>query len=517
MDINLENNATLPYALLPNIPIELQHCIFLLLDPLDVVSVGSTCKALRDSSNDRTLWAQILHQTSLKNRFLLYDDGQSVPIRHLKHAATRPARMLRRLQHHKTPVASQESQSITEGLTPVQTRMISPNSEHRIRRQSSCLFLIPGGRFLVSSIGDSLSVWDLDSSSPTIIASATCRAGFVFLVTPSRDQRSFRISVSSNRFSTTGLPLRCKLTIYTFSPDNPGHLECVETELEAQRDYDLSVFTLVDDVFVYLHRGNVHAWNFINNKFSSWSLPPAYVDQQYPEIFIHETKQLVIIGERYVLAWDIPAFVGLKEYHSKTAAGHTYHGPMQPTSTTPIDLSLMFSQLGVTPEPPTILPVFCETTHDWYNSFSSPTSFDIIWTSTDDPHDYFTTIDLKNRNHKKDCSAGLGPTFKLLKLGTATDDSRCLDSWRLCDDSLVKGCYRGDQYAFEVIVAPQDNQSEESEEHKIFFARLGVFNTGLRRADDFDRFWFSFDPGSGRVCYLSEIEQKIVVVDYVGM
>lgn len=219
----------------------------------------------------------------------------------------------------------------------------------------------------------------------------------------------------------------------------------------------------------------------------------------------------MIIGERYVLAWDIPGLVNEKAYKSRT--GSTLLGIRDPSLSICLDLPTMLRNQGSSSTNPVVLPVFCETTHDWYNAFWSPESFDIIWTTRDGTYDYFTTIELRNPKRSSSlCTAGLGSTFKLPSLCSADDPmDRVLDSWRVCDTSFIKGCYRGEMGAFDVVVAPQNG------EHESFLTRLGVFETTLSRPADFDRFWFSFDPASGRACYFSEADQKIVLVEYVGM
>lgn len=223
-------------------------------------------------------------------------------IRDLKHAATRPARMLRHLQ--RNPIQGNTDQSTldslldsltlvnddneiaptTPGLEPVKTTKFDSQCELRISRQTSCLFLIPGGRFLVTGVGNCLSVWDLDASTPSVLSRTTCTPGFIFLVTPSKDQKSFTLAVSTNVSGDTPM---AKLTVYTYSPSLSSTLELARTQvvhLEAVMDYHISVFTLVDGMFIYLHKGDIHLWDHIHNTFSSWSIPAPFHAQEYPEV-----------------------------------------------------------------------------------------------------------------------------------------------------------------------------------------------------------------------------------------
>lgn len=214
-------------------------------------------------------------------------------MRQLKHAATGPARMLKRLQEappqdRLTEVDEGEvlqtspgHNTLHHGISPVKTTMFKPKSRTRVRKDTSCLYLIPGGRLLVTSVGMRLSIWDLEADdAPTLLASKRCSPEFIFLVTPSKDQTSFNIAASMNdqAFEIT------KLQILTYSSSTPNMLQSTETLMEVSRDYDISVFTLIHNHFVYLHLGNIHVWNYVDNTFSSWRVPAPYDSQEFPEV-----------------------------------------------------------------------------------------------------------------------------------------------------------------------------------------------------------------------------------------
>jgi hypothetical protein len=127
-----------------------------------------TCKALQPSTRERVVWMAALRRVCLENTLFL----PSFPISdmsdlELENAAMAPHRWIELCcafeeQHHNDPGAIMHSRRAT--------RIINDSFAAEVHYNHTDFFIVPGGRYLVCSSLDGISVLDLGYTS-----SAACK------------------------------------------------------------------------------------------------------------------------------------------------------------------------------------------------------------------------------------------------------------------------------------------------------------------------------------------------------
>ena len=157
-----------------------------------------TCKALQPSTRQRVVWVAALHRVCFDNTLFL----PSFPISdmsdlEIEKAAMGPRRWIElcgayEKQHCNDPAAI---------LCPRTTRIIDDLFTTEVRYATSDFFIVPGGRYLVISSPDDISVLDLGyspSSDCKLIASVVPESGsYTCIVQPTPDGMGLAI-YSSN-------------------------------------------------------------------------------------------------------------------------------------------------------------------------------------------------------------------------------------------------------------------------------------------------------------------------------
>ena len=123
-----------------------------------------TCKALQPSTRKRAVWVAALHRVCIDNTLFL----PTFPISEMsdseiEKAAMRPRRWIElgvafEKQHLNEPCAI---------LCPRTTRIIDDSFATEVDYLFTDFFIVPGGRYLVSSSPDGISVLDLGYTSST--------------------------------------------------------------------------------------------------------------------------------------------------------------------------------------------------------------------------------------------------------------------------------------------------------------------------------------------------------------
>lgn len=123
------------------------------IDPIDIISLRKTCRALYTASHSRTVWRSALHRTCHTHRlFAPTFPIDAMSARHLESAALSPWRF-----------SALMDSSPANTLSPARTRVFDPYGGALVDEdEDDCseIVLVPGGRFLLTEHGG-LSLWDL--------------------------------------------------------------------------------------------------------------------------------------------------------------------------------------------------------------------------------------------------------------------------------------------------------------------------------------------------------------------
>ncbi|KAF5329976.1 hypothetical protein D9611_010407 [Ephemerocybe angulata] len=152
--------------LMDQVPPDIWREISELLNPIDVIALGETCKALHEATAERTLWLNLLKAVCMEYDLFLHSypiDEMSVA--QLRRAALGPHLWIQRVHKHAVSpnVHFPDLGTSTNVLRPVSTIPFCG------RLNSALWFkhLIPGGRFVItcdkgeSQGTDILELWDL--------------------------------------------------------------------------------------------------------------------------------------------------------------------------------------------------------------------------------------------------------------------------------------------------------------------------------------------------------------------
>ncbi|KAF8799413.1 hypothetical protein BYT27DRAFT_7120833 [Phlegmacium glaucopus] len=157
------SDAVLPR--LVNIGLDLQITICTFLHPSDILSLRQTCKAFQFATRQRIVWVDALHRVCLDNTlFLPSFPIHDMTVPELEHAAMAPRRWI------KLCAAFQKQHPNVSGakLCSRTTRII--DNPLAVMVDNPEIFIVPGGRYLISQSSSGIFIWDLGYTS-----SADCK------------------------------------------------------------------------------------------------------------------------------------------------------------------------------------------------------------------------------------------------------------------------------------------------------------------------------------------------------
>ncbi|KAL1747569.1 hypothetical protein HDZ31DRAFT_31797, partial [Schizophyllum fasciatum] len=154
----MDSSSSHDNASLFSLPLELWLHILALLDPMDLLSLQSTCTNIRHSAACRTAWQNVLHRVMAENDvFAATFPITTMSTGDLAHAALAPQKFRLLLQRHGTHEACPKT-----FLKPASKRTIEVNcSMLRSPTYDFNIHLLPGGRYLLVWAKDGLSLFDL--------------------------------------------------------------------------------------------------------------------------------------------------------------------------------------------------------------------------------------------------------------------------------------------------------------------------------------------------------------------
>ncbi|KAF8805721.1 hypothetical protein BYT27DRAFT_7103860 [Phlegmacium glaucopus] len=150
---------------LVNIALDLQITICTFLRPSDILALRQTCKAFQLSTRQRIVWMDALRRVCLDNTlFLPSFPIPDMTVLELEHAAMAPRRWI------ELCAAFQKQHPIDSGAKLCsRTIRIIDNPLAAIADDPE-IFIVPGGRYLVSDSSTGIFIWDLGYTS-----SADCK------------------------------------------------------------------------------------------------------------------------------------------------------------------------------------------------------------------------------------------------------------------------------------------------------------------------------------------------------
>ncbi|KAJ7485798.1 hypothetical protein FB451DRAFT_1231091 [Mycena latifolia] len=148
--------------MLKDIPHDVLLRIMSYTNVLDIIALRQVCTSLLAASYQRILWIQALRSLCAeKNIFLPSFPISEMTLPQLEHAATAGLRFLARMRREFT------SSPFSGTLRPFSTRILSSAAS-----ATECFkntILVPGGRFLLTSCGKNVRIWDVGFHSGVVV------------------------------------------------------------------------------------------------------------------------------------------------------------------------------------------------------------------------------------------------------------------------------------------------------------------------------------------------------------
>ncbi|KIK05835.1 hypothetical protein K443DRAFT_327483 [Laccaria amethystina LaAM-08-1] len=242
------------------------------IDPIDIISLRKTCRALYTASHSRTVWRSALHRTCHTHRlFAPTFPIDSMSARHLESAALSPWRF-----------SALMDSSPANTLSPARTRVFDPYGGVLVDEdEDDCseIVLVPGGRFLLTEHGG-LSLWDLGLNTEgtrkmtttmpiAVHASEDASKLSILGVVPAPDCRGLRVIVANGSMS---------ISVSEIHPAVPKPQFQFIRRLRLKASLHLHAIS-GDRVVLLDEEMHIYVWNLISNIAVTWKLAgldPAY-------------------------------------------------------------------------------------------------------------------------------------------------------------------------------------------------------------------------------------------------
>ncbi|KAF8156018.1 hypothetical protein B0H34DRAFT_715829 [Crassisporium funariophilum] len=257
--------------LLGNLGLDLQIYICNFLHPLDILALSRTCTSFKHSTSQRIVWIEALGRVIRSN--LIFPPTfpiSSMSYAELAMAATAPKRW----------VTTSSSQRLNADETLLNFEMRS------LRDHPACtplpldfefwdikdVYLVPGGRYMVTFAQEWIAVWDL--GVPSIGAKSA--NGKLIGIAPADVADEYRVHATPDGLGLrifTETRMHNKLYIFEMYPesDDPKLVRIAFLEGIRARDANFSYF-LTEDRLVCLEHDSciLTIWDYILNIWTSW-------------------------------------------------------------------------------------------------------------------------------------------------------------------------------------------------------------------------------------------------------
>ncbi|KAF9479325.1 hypothetical protein BDN70DRAFT_932655 [Pholiota conissans] len=470
-----------PGSSLLSLPLDMQTYLLSFVAPLDILHLRMTCRSFYNIASQQIVWIEALRQICLANAIFLPTfplDEMTVP--ELEHAAMAPYKWLA-LGYvgdgsgTRTSVGTHRIRNLSPVEASLHSDEMDPPEEDDFEVRS--LFLVPGGRFLVTFSWRWICVWDLGFATPESsgspiqndtdvsepIAKVKVDLHSMHLVHASPDGQSLRIFVSCPTYANDQ-KLTDVLHVFEIYPQH--------------EDAELNLIGRLDVVVLKI-------WNFKTNGWTSWT-----VQGGFQQAIVTPTLVL-LIHSTAVSIWRIPRLM--------------VNAPL-------------FSFVNPTPQPPALnIPYSVSRPpgddvysgpSDWYSGTPLPITYDVATiTSLDEMHLQRYEIVLTDEPPY----ATLVETLAAVIPVRDDDDTLNLEPYRFCMDSLVAWWYETYTDTMNIYTGPvRAPQDAAGGSQRV----LGVQTTAISAAGTAS----SFCPMSGRFAYLDDDDdslQGVVVLDFL--
>lgn len=458
------------------------------LNPLDIISLGQTCRSLSRLLSDRKVWVNCLHDMCIANRlFLPTFPISEMSIHQLQHAVTAPARML--------SILTGPRKSNRDVIEPFQTCKLFFGKSSSL----AGITLLPGGRFLVAGVGEDLGIWDLGNSYQVnlrpkpVVHFSNMALDKVLSVYPTSDGTTVRIACERISVARTLV----HVTIFQSNMLSSGSSILGKTTLN-----DINVHALKDDLFISISdTGIINVWDFVNDLSSSWRSTNFELDG-CKQIII-EKQTILVIGPNGVAGWITPRL------YSKSQN--------QGIGIVPPDFTFPQTDVQLQDSTTTIRHAgnwYMGTPHAlFYTVFSGVSSHSAlsrfqIHLPDDYPAGKVTHCD--SHRLMTICKAPTGNN------GNQQDTYIHFGDHLICNDCIVIPSSQMNFLSVYVIPATDNGGSFPTLGGALDTAPIDTGFQEFQLLPTSDLIYdYSFDPASGRLCYLASDKGSITVRDYL--
>ncbi|KAF9531252.1 hypothetical protein CPB83DRAFT_131330 [Crepidotus variabilis] len=479
------------------LPLEILLEIFGFLDPTDIVcGVRMVCHAFYGTSLARSLWKDLLFQVCLENGiFSKTFDPEAMSIRDFEHATTMPRRFLQ--THLRKP-------------SPDNARIIKPSSKHYIdfldeeiyrgkgfEKDIIRLYLIPGGRYLLTHHSHSIHMWDLGLPGDPRGVPKKLPLGSIDLHEqgangapgltphPTRDGKGILLFTCLDDMSDINTCTR-DVRVYSIYPGAPEpRFTLVKNFTVLLPGESYGLYKLGYDMLVMVLENQMRVWNFITNESAVWKIE---IVGQYESIFLKD-ECIILCDGRGLLIWDVPPL------HPCNSAKAYEMQELPPILTLRLEEEIF-------PD----LKFNYEGLADWYYSTGQPFYFDFVVCPQRTVHLTRYRLDLgplpKDETFKLEGSVLIPHKLKRLMSFTVPEDDGILEEFRVADDNIVM--YWSAPNGLNIQSIPRDMESQGTPEAIVVVYEMAMV----------DRYLSTLCSSSGRVCHLLQPD-IIEIADFI--
>ncbi|KAF5329988.1 hypothetical protein D9611_010420 [Ephemerocybe angulata] len=297
------------------VPPDIWREIAELLNPIDVVALGETCRALHEATAERTLWMNLLKAMCMEyDLFLPSYPIDEMSATQLRRAALGPHLWTQRVYKHAVSPNVSLHDLGTNVLPPVSTIPFYGRLKYELRRH-----LVPGGRFLITCDAEhsdrdpratrdtdifTLKLWDLGFAGrkpllqPQLLASREIGSWLeiihIEMDCSIRGDETLAVALGTIASNSH----RCLFRVFIISPHRPNpsfhQLSCLSADI-SHHDIPPSEFDLRGDKVLAQFGGVLVVWGFMVNLYA---VVPLYaVDRRA----LYLAKHFLLLGDLLIL------------------------------------------------------------------------------------------------------------------------------------------------------------------------------------------------------------------------
>ncbi|KAF8802153.1 hypothetical protein BYT27DRAFT_6771427 [Phlegmacium glaucopus] len=289
-------SEAVPSLRLVNIALDLQITICTFLHPSDILALRQTCKAFQLPTRQRVVWVDALHRVCHDNTlFLPSFPIPDMTVLELEHAAMAPRRWIELC-------AAFQKQHPNSGakLCARTTRII--NNPLAAMADNPEIFIVPGGRYLISQSSRGIFIWDLGytSSADCKLIASVGREGGSHICTVQATPDGLGLIIFS---SHTGC------SVYEVYPQSETPQLTQIAHLDFDSSKDPPAYLLPDRVIwsaFYEDMIVFRVWDFRENYSISFSADVDAKRLGYNLGAIATKTAIIVLCEEDILVWAIP-------------------------------------------------------------------------------------------------------------------------------------------------------------------------------------------------------------------